>query len=178
MGKRGRKGTVISRLRDIRSSSYRKARGFRQCQLAQWSEIWAGKLASYFIVLILRRLLSPKTWKELLCCCRHCLSCGEMHKKTRSHFCLTFKKTFQFKFLQNIRLYLTFLSKISINWCSEYIQIRFRPMSALLFFWSTSFFFPLFPMRRERMPLHVVASRKSSAFCLVFFCATAPSAYN
>lgn len=51
MGKRGRKGTVISRLRDIRSSSYRKAQGFRQCQLAQWSWIRAGELASYIIVI-------------------------------------------------------------------------------------------------------------------------------
>ncbi len=63
MGKRGGKGTAISRLGDIRGSSYRKARGFSQCQPAQWSQICAGELAllfgsAYVLILLLVAVLS------------------------------------------------------------------------------------------------------------------------
>lgn len=126
MGKRGRKGTVISRLRDIRSFSYRKARGFCQCQLAQWSWIGAGELAGYFIVIwfSLCSYSSPASIpKEMenaaavVCYVETCMKIQYVHTV---HVCRCVSSTWLFKRLYNLWLdslyrtiYLTFLSKIS-----------------------------------------------------------------
>ena len=92
MGKRGRKGTVISRLWDIRSSSYRKALDFRQCQLAQWSWIWAESStvtsllfhSAYVLILVLT--ISPKKRKVLPSCHRHVCHAVSCIKKVYPFF--------------------------------------------------------------------------------------------
>ena len=81
MGKRGRKGTVISSPTDIRRSSYRKARGFRQCQPAQWSRSRAVELAHYLFVIwfsLCSDLFSPKKWNVS----RAFLLCGDLLRNT------------------------------------------------------------------------------------------------